>query len=228
MSKLKDAFESGEGFYTVAEVALYARMSTQTARKWFLDKERPTFRKGTSTVEPDLLTFTDLVEAIYVRRLRKEFGISFPVIRTAIDMATKLKGVPHPFAHPEFRTVIVGKKEINIIERADPTVMVALAPNSGQSAVCEILADFIEDLEFGADDKIIKHIAFRAAKDRVIIAPNFNFGAPMLENSGYTAETLWYAVKAEGSVGKAAEAYGVDESTVQAAVDYYGSVLKAA
>ena len=50
----------------------------------------------------------------------------------------------------------------------------------------------------------------------------------MLENSGYTAETLWYAVKAEGSVGKAAEAYGVDESTVQAAVDYYGSVLKAA
>jgi uncharacterized protein (DUF433 family) len=228
MSKLKTAFESGEGFYTVSEVALYARMHPKTVRNWFLNKTRPTFRKATSTVEPNLLTFTDLVEAIYVRRLRTEFNISFSVIRTAIDMAIKLKNVAHPFAHPEFRTVLVGKREINIIEREKPSVMTALAPNSGQQSDCTILSDFIEDLEFSADRKIIKHIAFKAVSDRIIIAPNFNFGAPIMENSGYPAEVLWTAARVEGGAERAAEIYGVDVSTVQAAVEYYGGVLQAA
>lgn len=228
MSKLKDAFESGEGFYTASEVALYARMHQATVRSWFFNRKRPIFRSGTSTVHPDLLTFTDLVEAIYIRRLRSEFKISFPVIRTAIDMAIKLKGVPHPFAHPDFKTVLVGKREINIIEKEKSGVLTALAPNSGQTSDCSILMDFIDDLEFGPSDTIIKHIAFKAPSDRVIIAPNFNFGAPIMESCGYPAEVLWVAHKAEGGIKRAADAYGVEEATVQAAVDYYGGMLNAA
>ena len=227
MSKLTDVFESGEGFYTIAEVALYARMHQNTVRAWFSGRNHPVFRKGTSSMGEGVLSFTDLVEAIYVRRLRRIHGITFPVIRTAIETAKRLKGVEHPFAHPEFRTVVVGR-EINIIERDDSSVMTALAPNPGQQSDITILSDFITDLEFDHGNKIIKHIAFRAPVDRVIITPNFNFGAPMMEASGYTAEALWVAYKAEGGLKQAADAYGVDEATVKAAVDYYGGVLKAA
>lgn len=227
MSKLTQVFESGEGFYSIPEVAFYAQMHPNTVRSWFSTKKGPVFRKGTSSLGDDVLSFTDLIEAIYVRRLRNEFKIQFPVIRTAIDMAMKLKGVDHPFAHPEFRTVIVGK-EINIIERHNPTIMTALAPNSGQVSDYVILSQFIEDLEFSKDNRIIKHIAFKAPTERIIIAPDFNFGAPMMESCGYTAESLWIAHRAEGGIKQAAEAYGVPEATIQAAVDYYGGVLKAA
>jgi len=229
MSKLTDAFERGEGFYTIAEVAFYAQMHPVTVRSWFR-KKYPLFRSGTSSIDSCLLTFTDLIEALYVRKLRTEFKIGFPTIRTAIDTASRLKGVPHPFAHPDFRTVVVGK-EINIIDRysddTDPA-MVALAPNPGQISSSKILEQFIDDLEFDAGRKIIKHIAFRAARERVIIAPDFNFGEPMVESAGYPAETLWTACRAEGGVKQAADAYGVEEYTVQAAVDYYESILKSA
>jgi uncharacterized protein (DUF433 family) len=223
MSKLTDAFERGEGMYTVSDVAFYARMHPKTLRTWF-SKSKPLFRRGTSTIDDYLFSFTDLVEAIYVRMLRQDYGVSFPVIRTAIDTAKKLENVDHPFAHPNFQTVVVGK-EINIIKPGSQH-MVALAPNSGQVSDRIILERFIQDLEFGPDNKIIKHIAFRAPQDRVIISPEFNFGEPMLESNGYTAEVLWLAKQSEGGIKQAADAYGVEESAVKAAVDYYEGFLK--
>lgn len=103
--------------------------------------------------------------------------------------------------------------------------MTALAPNPGQISDTTILEQFIDDLEFDKNNKIIKLIAFKAPADRVIITPDFNFGAPMLEKCKYPAEVLWLAKQSEGGVKEAAQAYEVDESTVQVAVDYYESIL---
>lgn len=225
MSKLTEAFERSEGLYTVREVAFYARMHPSTVRSWFYHKSRPRFRGTTPSVDDQFLSFTDLIEAIYVRKLRREFRISFPVIRTAIDTAKALKKVDHPFAHPDFRTVVVGKSEITIIERGEEARMVSLAPDPGQISDTTILEQFIDDLEFDNNNKIIKLIAFKAPTDRIIITPDFNFGAPMLEKCKYPAEILWLAKQSEGGLKEAAEAYEVDESTVQAAVDYYESIL---
>jgi len=225
MSKFTEAFERGEGLYSVADVAFYAKMHPNTVRAWFTSRDRRIFRAGTSSIDSCFLSYTDLIEAIYVRKLRREFHIGFPVIRTAIDMAKKLKGVEHPFAHPDFRTVVVGK-EINIIEKESDDTMIALAPNSRQVSATAILEQFIDELEFDAGKNIIKYIAFKAPRDRVFIAPNFNFGSPMMESSGYTAETLWRARNAEGGIPEAAKAYGVEDFTVKAAVDYYDGILE--
>jgi hypothetical protein len=225
MSKFTDAFERGEGLYSIADVAFYAKMHPNTVRSWFTGRVRPIFRAATSSVDARFLSYTDLIEAIYVRKLRNEFHIGFPVIRTAIEMATKLKGVAHPFAHPDFRTVVVGK-EINIIEKESESTMTALAPNSRQVSDTTILEQFIDELEFDASKNIIKYIAFKAPKDRVFIAPNYSFGFPMMESSGYTAETLWRARNAEGGIPEAANAYGVEDFTVKAAVDYFEGILE--
>jgi uncharacterized protein (DUF433 family) len=133
--------------------------------------------------------------------------------------------VEHPFAHPNFRTVVVGK-EINIVEKEAESTMIALAPNSGPTSDATILEQFIHELEFDDSNKITKYIAFKAPRDRVFIAPDFNFGSPMMESSGYTAETLWRAHRAEGGIQQAALAYGVEDFTVQAAVDYYDGILE--
>jgi uncharacterized protein (DUF433 family) len=50
--------------------------------------------------------------------------------------------------------------------------------------------------------------------------PNHYFGAPVVDRTGYTAETLWRAAVAEGSFAKVAEYYEVGETSVMAACRY--------
>jgi uncharacterized protein (DUF433 family) len=55
--------------------------------------------------------------------------------------------------------------------------------------------------------------------------PKVYFGAPILLDSGVTAETLWRAAVAEGSYKRAAELYKVKPAAVEAAYRYYNGEL---
>jgi hypothetical protein len=164
---------------------------------------------------------------LYVSELRSRFRISFHRIRKAIDAARELKGVAHPFAHPDFRTVIIGKT-IQIQERDSPEVLASLAPDSFQTSNTVILEDFIEKLEFDEQDVAKLYVAYSDEGERVIAARDYNFGIPMMESAGYTAQTLCDAAAVEGGAQKAADAYGVDFNTVKVAIDYIDSLQKAA
>jgi hypothetical protein len=229
MPKIVEAFEAGTGIYTVRETAFYARLHPNTIRAWFFREDAPPrFRRPTLTFEgAPLLSFTDFVEALYVSELRSRFRISFHRIRKAIDTARGLKGVPHPFAHPDFRTVIIGKS-IQIQERDSPEVLTSLAPDSFQTSNTIILEDFIEKLEFDDQDVAKLYVAYAVNGERVIAARDYNFGIPMMESAGYTAKTLYDAAAVEGGAQKAADAYGVDFNTVKVAIEYIDSLQKAA
>ena len=54
--------------------------------------------------------------------------------------------------------------------------------------------------------------------------PRYCFGDPVVEGTGYRAETLWRAALAEGSESKAAEFYEVDKNAVIAACRYCGDL----
>lgn len=227
MASLAQQIERGEACYTIPEVAFYAKMHPMTVRRWFFDKDQPTFRSPSiCSDEETLLSFTDFVEAVYVRTLRKKYSIPMKTIRIAVNAARNLN-VEHPFAHPDFRTVIQGKS-IHIREKDNLKTMVELAPSPNQTSSIEILHDYINDIQFDDAGEIIKYYAHRDPRDNVIVTPEFNFGSPMLEECKYTAETLWNAKRAEGSVANAARVYGVDESAVQIASDYYEGLLNAA
>jgi hypothetical protein len=229
MPKIIEAFEAGTGIYTVPETAFYTRLHSNTIRAWFFRQDAPPrFRRPSLTFEgAPLLSFTDFVEALYVSKLRSRFPISFPQIRKAIDTARELKGVQHPFAHPEFRTVIIGKS-IHIQERDSPEVLTSLAPDSGQTSDRVILEDFIDALEFDEQDIAKLYVAYVDDGERVIAARDYNFGIPMMESCGYTAETLFNAAAIEGGAQKAADAYGVEFNTVRVAIKYLESLQKAA
>jgi len=229
MPKIIEAFEAGTGIYSIAETAFYTRLHPKTIRAWFFREDTPPrFRRPSLTFEGvPLLSFTDFVEAIYVSELRSRFRISFPRIRTAIDTARKLKGVEHPFAHPDFRTVIIGKS-IHIQERDSPEVLTSLAPDSGQTSDKVILQDFIDALEFDDDDVAKLYVAYVSEGERVVAARDYNLGVPMLESCGYTAQTLYDAAAVEGGAQKAADAYGVEFKTVKVAIDYLNSLQRAA
>lgn len=229
MPKIIEAFEAGTGIYSIRETAFYTRLHPNTIRAWFFRQDAPPrFRRPSLTFEgAPLLSFTDFVEALYVSELRSRFRISFHRIRKAIDTARDLKGVTHPFAHPDFRTVIIGKS-IQIQERDSPEILTSLAPDSGQTSDTVILEDFIEKLEFDEQDVAKLYIAYAENGERVIAARDYNFGIPMMESCGYTAQTLYDAAAVEGGAQKAADAYGVDFKTVKVAIDYIDSLQKAA
>lgn len=51
--------------------------------------------------------------------------------------------------------------------------------------------------------------------------PKVRFGEPVIATCGYSALTLWNAVKAEGSIKAAAEIYGVETKEVELACSYF-------
>src|SRR5438445_597141 len=59
----------------------------------------------------------------------------------------------------------------------------------------------------------------RWGEHSVKMNPRRHFGDPLLP-SGYTAQAIWEAVKAEGSLEAAAKAYGVDRTEVELACSY--------
>jgi hypothetical protein len=230
MAKIIEAFEAGTGIYSIAETAFYTRLHPKTIRAWFFREDAaPRFRRPSLTFEgAPLLSFTDFVEALYVSELRSPpFSISLHRIRKAIDAARELKGVEHPFAHPDFRTVIIGKS-IHIQERDSPEVLTSLAPDFGQTSDKVILESFINSLEFDDRDVAKLYVAYIAEGERVVAARDYNFGIPMMESSGYTAQTLFDAAAVEGGAQKAADAYGVEFTTVKVAIDYFNSLQRAA
>jgi uncharacterized protein (DUF433 family) len=87
---------------------------------------------------------------------------------------------------------------------------------------------FINSLEFDECDLVSAYVAYVSDNERIVASRGFNFGVPMMESCGYTAETLWNAVKVEGGVEEAASAYGVHAKTVQVALDYLESLKPAA
>ena len=229
MPKIIEAFEAGTGIYTVGETAYYTKLHPKTIRAWFFGQDAlPRFRQPSLTFEgAPLLSFTDFVEAIYVSELRSRFKISFHRIRKAIATARKLKNVENPFAHPDFRTVIIGKS-IHIQDRDSPEVLTSLAPDSGQTSDKLILEDFIERLEFDEEDAAKLDVAYTDQGERIVAARDYNFGIPMMESAGYTAQTLYDAANDEGGAQKAADAYGVEFKTVKVAMDYINGLQKAA
>ncbi len=229
MPKIIEAFEAGTGIYTVEETAFYTRLHQKTIRAWFFREDAaPRFRRPIITFEgAPLLSFVDFVEALYVSELRSRFHIGFRAIRRAIESARQLQGVEAPFAHPDFRTAII-RREINIIHKDSPEVLTALEPRPGQMSNRIILEDFIKSLEFDEEDVAKLYVAYVQGNERVVAARDYNFGIPMMESCGYTAQTLYDAAAVEGGAQKAADAYGVEFTAVKVALDYITSLQKAA
>ena len=67
------------------------------------------------------------------------------------------------------------------------------------SAGVERLEKFIDSLEFDDHDHAKLYVAYAARGERVVAARDYNFGVPMMESCGYTAETLYDAAAVEGA-----------------------------
>ncbi|SRR6266542_2355058 len=215
------------GIYTIPEAARYVKMHGKSLRNWFTGSGgRPPIRDA-EIESPDFraITFLDLIEAVAIRSLRMDYGISFQKIREAIKNARERYGIEHPFAHQKHKTVVLWP-DLHIYLPEDLRNPVQLTGKlTGQKSMKPCIEAYMRDLEFDIDGMARLYTAFRYKGQEIILTPKVHFGEPVIRENGYTAATLYKAAVAEGSLEQAAELYEVGVDSVDAAYRYCNSEL---
>ena len=233
--KIFETVEQRAGLYTVNEAAMYARMNRQTLSNWLYGSSRQDAlrRAKISKDEGKYLTFVEL-EALAIRNLRINYKLPLPKIREALDVAKGEFQIEYPFAHKEHKTFIEGK-DLHIVLKGEELPIQITGRKKGQSSAKLCLENFMEDLIWDNDKKVASaYIAHRysdeVTKQNVLVSmkPERYFGAPIVEGTGHTAETLWRAALAEGSIERAAEIYEVTPAAVRAALGFCDKIEMAA
>jgi len=218
------------GIYSIPEAARYAKMHPNSLRNWFAGGSDRAPLRETEINSPDFkaISFLDLIEAVAIRSFRLDYKVSFQKIREAVKNAKEKYKIEHPFAHKEHRTVLLGN-DLHIFLPEDSDNPVQLTGKMvGQKSMKPCIEAYMKDLEFNVEGMAQLYTAFRYKNQEVILTPKFHFGEPAIRENGYTAETLYRAAVAEGSLERVAELYEVSVDAVETAYRYCNTELSLA
>lgn len=216
----------GKGIYTPVEAARFARVRTELITRWIHGS-----RQGDPVVKAELegdaertITFRDFVQALAIRAIKREFGLSLQNIRDAVDAARERYGCPCPFAM-EHKTYLFGQKIFielpGRLSLSGPSELVQISRRGrGQMLLREVAEPFLVDLTFAADGYATRYVAWRPGNREVVMDPSRLFGQPVIESCGHTVGSLVDAYRSEGSTEAAARAFGVMEEDVFLAIGY--------
>lgn len=229
MVTLLTAAEQSAGAYGLPEAARYLRMPVQTLRRWFIGdaKNAPLHRAGIQEGETYLLTFEDYIEAAAVRCLRHEHGLSLQKIRSGYEKARDLYGIDRLFNRRSHRVFASSAKELLIcIEEEDSVNPTQLTGKIvGQKEFHVLAQAYLRQIEWDEDGLARLWVASKWGEARVVLRPDWAFGEPVLERSGYRAETLYHAFMAEGDIAQVARLYDVTEEEVDAACNFMTALV---
>lgn len=224
--RLEDTVKSASGLYTIREAAAYAKMPVTTLRYWLYgDSRHPPMRiPQIAKEEGRYLTFMEFVEALAVRTLRHTYDLPLQQIRTALDISKRDYQIEYPFADKEHKTALCGR-DLLIYFQESPNPTQLTGRDKRQQSFQPCVEPFMRDLVFDDKRTAKAYIAYRypvpnEATINILMNPKYCFGDPVVEGTGYRAETLWKAAVAEGSEDKAAEYYEVSTNHVVAACRY--------
>ena len=219
--------EYGIGIYTAPEAAQMIGMGVQSLRRWLLGYEYPSGARGGEGAQPALwapqyrvedgellLGFRDLVEARIVHGLRAR-GIGLPTIRLCLDRARVIVGDERPLSTTQFKTD--GRSIFLEITRdvAEPQL---IDLKKRQGVFHRVVLPSLSGLEFGTD--AAERWWLLDGKRTIVADPEFAFGSPTVAGRGLTTTRVLQAVKAEGSVARAARLYELKQSVVRDAVRF--------
>jgi uncharacterized protein (DUF433 family) len=229
--KIEDAVKESRGLYTVVEVARYARMSVPRLNYWLYGDRAHSALHPPKILrtEGKWLTFLEFVEVLAVRTLRNQYHFSFQKIRAAVKEARETYGVEYPFANKDHQTFIVGN-DLHIQLMGAPSPVGLTGKDKKQQSLRPCIEPFMDFLEFDEKKTAMAFIAYRypipneGATVNIRMDPRYCFGEPVVQGTGYSADTLWRAALAEGSMAKAAEYYEVTVHDVQAACNYCAEI----
>lgn len=218
----------GQGLYSPAEAALYARVRVPLLIRWVFgnSKGEAVFRAQFDRDEKTV-TFRDLVQTLAVRAVRFDATrVPLGKIREAVHLAESKYDVDQPLLRDHVLLVNAHTKEL-FIDIPGRHLVQASGVHTNNLAMRPIVEPFLMDMEFDNSGLAYRYRPMRDGIRSVVIDPEVKFGEPYIETCGFGAWTLYDAYATEGSADAAAKSYGVDPDDVRLAVRFVDSLLTA-
>lgn len=212
----------GIGVYTLQEASLYSCVSPQRLSRWVFGARNCSPVIKSLLASDRLLSFYDLVQAKAIDVARKE-GISLQKIRQAIGVAQDEYSVEFPLARQHKLLYYDGELHIKL-----NGIFQVSGRRRHQMLSNEIVEPFAKDLHFDEEGLAFMWTPFSRFRRCIVLDPKRQFGQPLVEGTGYTADVLSTSFKAEGSHEAAAEAYNVEVDDIKIAVAYIKGLMEAA
>lgn len=149
----------GSGLYTVAEAALYCRVSTAMMSRWLFGSQ-----SGQSVIDPQfgtddrVVSFLDLIQTLAIREIRIQRAVPLPKFRQAIKLAKEKFGLLHPFARRHCTYLFGDELVIRPIPDRDEFVE-ASGKHQGQ-LMFPFVEMYLDQLDFSTDGVASKYRIF--------------------------------------------------------------------
>lgn len=194
----------GTGLYTPAEAASLLKAPVTEVQRWAFGYERrrqgekvryePLIRTDLPEIDGQrALTFTELVELMYIKGFRRA-GAPWKLVHDAAAVAARLFQTEHPFA---MRTFFADPSGIYaLLEESEGGSSLVRLEGHGQHALRELVQPYLGQLEFDPLDAPTRWWPLgREAK--VVLDPQVSFGEPIVAEAGIPTRTLADAFRAE-------------------------------
>lgn len=222
----------GCGIYTISEAARFTGVSWARVRHWIRgDLRSPHGERAPMPPIVDMkfgkiggiysLSFLDLIEILMVEEFRRQ-GVSVRSIRMAHERAKEVFNCSHPFALRKFWT---DGRQI-LAQIGNQTLDAGLLNlRQNQYELPRVTQMFLRSIDTSETDLSLRWWPMERSK-HVVLDPARNFGQPIVTDEGIPTIILANAVRAEGSIERAAEWYKVNPEAVSNAYDFETSYTR--
>jgi uncharacterized protein (DUF433 family)/DNA-binding transcriptional MerR regulator len=215
----------GNGIYTYSEASKITGINAGTLRRWLEGYNSPNSDKVISPIfrsdykkvhSKKVLSFLDLIEILFIKSFRKH-GLSMPLIRKAVNRASKLLSSSHPFAMKKFYTD--GKTILaRIAKESHMPELIDLITNQYQFDPI-VFPELYECIDF--NDYEIAERWWPEGKDNyIMVDPNINFGKPSISSANIPTNTIYELYTAGHSIDELADWYDVSFKDIESAIGY--------
>ncbi len=155
-------------------------------------------------------TFTNIVEAHTLRALRKTHLVRLDAVRIAVRFVEQRLKVTHPLARKVFKTDGVDL----FVDRFGKLIN---ASCDGQTAMREMLADKLRDIEYGRDGRAAR-LFLDGERRLIVMDPAVGFGRPVVAGTRVPVETIVARFEGGEEPADIAHDYEIDEAKVHQAI----------
>jgi uncharacterized protein (DUF433 family) len=207
-------------FQRAVQAGARRAIARKTVIRWLYGYEH-----GEALWQPDFLptedemslevSFRDLIELRFVKTFR-DAGLSLQTIRECFGRAVDVVRDARPFSTRRFRT---DGRTIFFEITTDVHEGELVDLKRRQNVFHRIVEPSLHDLEFDAD-VLARWFPLGISHKSIVVDPNRSFGRPIVSDGGVPTDTIFHAIKAEGSPERVAKLYEIPLSSVRDAVAF--------
>lgn len=213
--------------YTIAQAARYVGLSPATLRSWVRGRIYP--RRGEPARSeplikaPDLLSFSNLIEAHILRALRRDEDVRMSVLRTALAQAEEEYKIDRLLLSEQLRTAA---GEV-LLEQYGKLINLGRA---GQLALRHYFDAHLKRVGWDAQGNpsqffpgfvSVLTLPVQEIPRLIVIDPSVSFGKPVLASrQGIRVSAIVSRIDANEDEEEIARDYGIERREVDAAIDF--------